>query len=152
MKERIDNWYKTHSPPVAQAQANILEISVPQSATPNGPVMPYTSSMPYITFPTSQDEEELARLKAVTLANLKWQEIRKCIGTEERAKNPPANPNYPSNTSNEPQNIPSILTLQPPSQMSPIIKTSPTKAPSVESTSHQPQYHFFTPIEDPKAI
>lgn len=124
MKERINNWHKSHLSPAIQAQANIIEVSTAEPLATSVPATPNNSTVSYTTSFTTQNEEELARVEAVTLANLKhWKEIKKYISTAGKAKNLQNTSPTPSSHS--------------PSQPTSTAKSPPTKAPTINSTVHQ---------------
>jgi hypothetical protein len=150
MKERIDNWHKSRSPPVVQAQANILEVvsyQQPASTLPNAPPTP---PMSYSSSYVSQDEQELATLEAVALATMKRQEeVCKRIGAAGKSKNSPPAPKRSPNTPNSSQTASANSPSQPPSQSIPPLKPTSNNIPP---TSQQQQYRFSSAIEDPKAV
>ncbi|KAF5355070.1 hypothetical protein D9756_005756 [Leucocoprinus leucothites] len=153
MKERIDNWHKSRSPASVPAQANILEVYPSRSIASSPSYTPVTSSMPYSTSHTSQDEEELARLEAIALATMKRQdEIRRRSGNAGKARNAPLTPKSTPTVPNPSQNAPATSSTSPPSKPPHTSNSAPPKPSTPDPHTQGQQYRFAAPIEDPKTV
>lgn len=113
MMERIDNWHKNRPGGAPRVQTNIVEVrSIPlNTPEPSATITQYTG------LPATPDEEELVRLEAVVLANMKRQEeIRKRMANNGKGKDIPSGslepskkpathtaPQQPTHTKNTPQ-------------------------------------------------
>lgn len=107
MKDRIDNWHKTHNTSTPQALANIIEVA---PRTNDGP-----SSFEHSVLALRQDEDELEHLEAVALATARRQEeIRKKLGNVHKGKNAPNVPNTGNQRSSN-----SVPTPAPPANTAP---------------------------------
>ncbi|KAF9441431.1 hypothetical protein P691DRAFT_766297 [Macrolepiota fuliginosa MF-IS2] len=130
---------------MVQAQANILQVKSVWLTNPMMPSNQWNSTMIYATQPETQDEQELACLDTIILANIKQQQdVCKHIGNAGKAKNVPTGNMWPSNEHQS-------TSKNPATQAAPSRQTYPPQN-LVPNPTQQQQYQFALPIEDPKAI